>query len=218
MKAMLAFWFGLLGAGFFIVTTIVAGLLFPGYSHSTQLISESYALGTSYGPQLRYFGFIPSGIFIALFALLAGSTLPGSTLKHSGFLGIGIFYGLATILASVYPCDEGCESALANPSLSQLIHNLTGLLTYLVVPISIIFLGIAARKWEHGKTVSITGMLCGVTAVFFTLILSDDLQSGFAGLYQRIIEGSILAWIIVCSLYLRKFDNHLQPQVLNNRN
>jgi amino acid transporter len=84
-----------------------------------------------------------------------------------------------------------------------LIHNLTGLLTYLIVPISLIILGIAARKWEKGRNVSFAGIICGLISILFVGILSADLQSEFAGLYQRIIEGAVLIWIIKCSFYLR---------------
>ena len=203
MTGIKASWFGLLGVVFFISATILGGLQFSNYSHLSQLISESYAIGTPYGVQLRYLGFIPSGIFIAAFAFLAIKNLPKSKLTQIGFLGIGIFYGIATILVSLFPCDKGCDKELVDPSLSQLIHNLTGLLTYIIVPISLIIIGVSARKWANSKYVSYLSIICGLTAVLFVGILSSDLQSKFAGLYQRIIEGSILTFIITCSIYFR---------------
>jgi len=54
MYEMKAAWFGLLGVLFFISATILGGWQFPSYSHISQLISESYAIGTLYGHQLRY--------------------------------------------------------------------------------------------------------------------------------------------------------------------
>jgi type IV secretory pathway VirB2 component (pilin) len=207
MKGNKAFWFGIIGVILFIVTTILGGLQLSDYSHISQLISESYAIGTPYGLQLRYFGFIPSGIFIAIFAFLAIKAMPKSKSTQIGFLGIGIFYGLGTVLVSLFPCDKGCDKELVDPSLSQLIHNLTGLLTYTIVPISLIILGIAARQWENGKYLSLFGMLCGLVAIFFVGLLSSDLQSKLTGLYQRIAEGSVLVWILACSFYHRNFSN-----------
>ena len=203
MAGIKASWIGFLGVVFFISATILGGLQFSNYSHLSQLISESYAIGTPYGVQLRYLGFIPSGIFIAAFAFLAIKNLPKSKLTQIGFLGIGIFYGIATILVSLFPCDKGCDKELVDPSLSQLIHNLTGLLTYIIVPISLIIIGVSARKWANSKYVSYLSIICGLTAVLFVGILSSDLESKFAGLYQRIIEGSILTFIITCSIYFR---------------
>jgi DNA-binding transcriptional regulator of glucitol operon len=207
MKGNKAFWFGIIGVILFIIATILGGLQFSDYSHISQLISESYAIGTPYGLQLRYYGFIPSGIFIAIFAFLAIKAMPRSKSTQIGFLGIGIFYGLGTVLVSLFPCDKGCDKELVDPSLSQLIHNLTGLLTYTIVPISLVMLGIAARKWENGKYLSLFGMLCGLIAIIFVGLLSSDLQSKLAGLYQRIAEGSVLVWILACSFYLKNFSN-----------
>ena len=201
-----ASWFGILGVFFFVFTTILSGLQNSNYSHLSQLISESYAIGTPYGLQLRYFGFVPSGIFIAAFAVLAIKSLPKSKLIQIGFFGIGIFYGLATILVSIFPCDKGCNKEMIDPSISQLIHNLTGFLTYLIVPVSLIIIGISARKWPKRNYVSIFGIICGLIALMFVTILFSDLKSEFAGLYQRIIEGSILTFIIICSIYLRTLD------------
>lgn len=195
--------FGFSGTFLFVSAAILGGLQFPNYSHLSQLISESYALGTPYGVYLRYFGFIPSGVCIGIFAFLSMKYLPMSNLAKIGFLGIGIFYGVGTILVSIFPCDKGCDKQLLDPSLPQIIHNLTGMLTYMMVPISLIIIGIAARKWANGKSVSIFGIICGLTAALFVGILSSDLQSKFAGLYQRIIEGSILTFILICSVYCR---------------
>jgi Protein of unknown function (DUF998) len=198
-----ASWFGLLGVLFFISAAVLGGQQFSDYSHISQLISESYAIGTPYGLQLRYLGFLPAGLFLGGFAFYAARALPKSSLAKLGFAGLGIFYGIATIIVSLFPCDKGCNKELVDPSISQLIHNLTGLLTYLIVPVCLMILGIEARKWANGKYVSYSGIACGLTAILFVGILSSDLHSEFAGLYQRIIEGSVLFWIVVCSLYLR---------------
>jgi hypothetical protein len=48
MHGIKASWFGLLGVLFFISATILGGWQFPSYSHISQLISESYAIGTPY--------------------------------------------------------------------------------------------------------------------------------------------------------------------------
>jgi len=204
MTGIKASWFGLLGVLFFISAAFLGGQQFSNYSHISQLISESYAIGTPYGLQLRYLGFLPSGIFITAFAFYAARALPKSAFAKFGFAGLGIFYGIATIIVSLFPCDRGCDKELVDPSISQLIHNLTGLLTYIIVPICLLILGIIARKWTNGKYVSYLGIACGLTAILFVAILSSDLNSKVVGLYQRIIEGAILVWIVVCSFYLRK--------------
>lgn len=195
---------GIIGVLLFVVTTVIAGILFPGYSHLSQFISESYAMGTAHGPQLRFLGYLPSGLCIAAFAYYAVKTLPKSGLTKFGFAAIGIFYGLGTVLVSLFPCDAGCDNGIVPPSLSQIIHNLSGFFTYMIVPLSLILLGVAARRWPNGKTISILGIACGITAMLFVAVLIPNLHSAFAGLYQRIIEGSVLLWVLACSVYFKR--------------
>ncbi|MBK6634691.1 MAG: DUF998 domain-containing protein [Chitinophagaceae bacterium] len=203
--------FGFMGVILFIATTIIAAMLVPGYSHVSQLISESYAIDTTYGMQLRFFGFLPAGICMAVFAFLAMRVLPKHILSRAGFYGIGIFYGLGTVAVSFFPCDAGCNKEFIDPSFSQFIHNLTGTLTYLVVPVPLIFVAIAARKWTNAKPVVYSGFISGIVAMVFIGILSAGMDAEYAGLYQRIIEGSILAFIVTCSMYLLRLRNKV-PQ------
>ncbi len=208
-KQMLAFWFGLLGTIFFITSTIIAGALFPGYSHIINLISESYAIDTAYGIPIRFFGFLPSGVFVFLFSLFAIKSLPKSPLNTFGFLAIGIFYGLGTVVVSFFPCDSGCNPELIDPSISQLIHNTSGFFTYLIVPMSLILLGISAQKWNNGKTISIVSFFFGIIAFVFAFILSANLTSEYAGLLQRIVESSILACVVIYSFYFKRVNKAL---------
>ncbi|MBK7667163.1 MAG: DUF998 domain-containing protein [Sphingobacteriaceae bacterium] len=201
MKNSKASAFGILGVVLFIIATILGGLQIPGYSHTSQLISESYAIGTPYGVLLRFFLFIPSGIFIFLFGIFAIKQVGNSSLGVLGLLCVSLFYGLGTVVVSLFPCDEGCGKELIDPSISQVIHNLTGLLTYLTVPLSLILIGVDSKKWIRGKNISISSFICGSISIIFVGVLSGDLHSNHAGLYQRIVEGSILTWIILCSVY-----------------
>lgn len=80
------------------------------------------------------------------FAFMAIKNLPKSRLTQIGFLGVGIFYGIATIIVSLFPCNKGCDKEFIDPSLSQLLHNLSGLLTYIIVPISLIIIGVSTKN------------------------------------------------------------------------
>ena len=151
---------------------------------------------------------MPSGIFITAFAFFAIKSLPKSKLTQIGYLGVGIFYGIGTILVSFFPCDKGCNNEMIDPSISQLIHNLSGMLTYMIVPICLIIIGVAAIKWKAAKFVTFSGIVFGLIAMLFVGILSVNLQSNYVGLYQRIIEGSILLFILICSFYFRRLNKN----------
>lgn len=198
------FQYGILGACFFIVTTILAGFQFENYSHSSKLISESYAIDSPYGIYLRLFGFIPSGLFTFLFSIHASKNYTSLKKVELGLYLFGIFYGLATVVVSIFPCDAGCNKELIDPSTSQLIHNTTGLLTYLIVPFSIILIGTALKKENKYISLSRLSMFLGILSFFFVIIFFSELSSPFIGLIQRVTEGTILVWMILFAIETKK--------------
>lgn len=201
------FWFGVFGAILFIVPSVLGGFQFENYSHISQFISESYAFGTPYGTYMRFLGFIPSGILIVLFAFSAWKLLPKSSLLKIGLIGFGIFYGIGTIIVGIFPCDTGCNKEFINPSVSQIIHNVSGALTYLIVPACLVLIGISSRKWNNGKTISTISIISGVMAFVFSVLLSNNPTGDYIGLFQRIAEGFILFWLINFAFYIKNYNH-----------
>jgi hypothetical protein len=195
-------WTGILGAALFVVTSILAGLQSSSYSHISQLISESYSIDTPYGKLLRFLGYLPSGICLTIFAFSSARHFHKSNYAKTGFWGLGLFYGVATIIVSIFPCDKGCNKEFIDPSISQIIHSTTGLLTYIFTPISLILIGIGLRN--SSSTLSYLAFATALISVLFIGILSSDPLSEYVGLFQRVIEGSILIWIVTCSIEINK--------------
>ena len=202
---------GIFGVSLFVLSSIVGGFLIENYSLTSQYISESYAIDTEYGLILRIFGYIPSGILITIFCFLAIKHFQPSRLTKIGFYGLGIFYGLATIVVSIFPCDSGCNRELIDPSISQAIHNLTGFLTYIFVPISIILIGIGLKKLQNYNRLSMQAIISGIISILFIYVLFSNQNSQYIGLYQRIIETIFIIWIITCAFAIKdKIPTQLQ--------
>lgn len=195
---------GISGVLLFALTTIIAGIAHPNYNPVAQFISELYAVNAPNADFIRYYLYIPSGILLLLFGLFAIKETPKSLLAIFGFLGIGFGYGLGTVICAVFNCDAGCNPDFISPSLSQIIHNFISFLTYLVVPFSILFVGIASQKWKNATSFSYWSFLLAALSFCFFIVLNTDFQSPYKGLIQRVIEGSILLWIALCSLYVSK--------------
>ena len=211
------FWIGILGVTFFAVASLLGGFQFTNYDPISQYISETMAVGTPYGKALRYLGYIPSGILLTIFSFSVIKKLPKSNLTKIGFWGLGIFYGIATIIVGIFPCDKGCNKELIDPSISQIIHNLTGFMTYIFVPISILIIGVGLREQKNYNVLSKIAIICGLNCIVFIGLLLTEPQTKYAGLYQRIIEGTFIIWIIACSIIIGKKSTLIDINIESNK-
>lgn len=201
------FFIGIFGVSLFAITSILGGLLIENYSITNQYISETFAIDTEYGIELRIFGHIPSGILITIFSFFGLKYFPSSNLNKIGFYGVGLFYGIGTVIVAIFPCDSGCNKELIDPSISQLIHNLTAILIYTFVPISIIFIGIGLKKFNNFKRLSITALVLGTISILFLILFIFESKSGLSGIYQRIIETLFIIWIVACAFKIRSTNS-----------
>ena len=197
------FLIGTLGVSLFAIPAIIGGVLIEDYSLISQFISESDARGTKHGLALRLFGYIQSGIIIAVFCFVALKKFQSSKLSKTGFYGLGVFYGIATMLTGIFPCDVGCNKNFIDPSLSQIIHNLAGLLTYIFVPISLMIVGLGLKHSPSHNRLSVIAITCGIASSLFVSLSLSDLSSQYVGLLQRIIESIFLIWIVSCAIEIK---------------
>lgn len=147
---------------------------------------------------ISWAGFLPAGLFIWAFVLFAWRALPAGTAKALGMCGLFLF-ALGYVVAAFFPCEGDCRSA--HPGLSQVIHNLFGLAGYVTAPLSLWALAWAARRWPAAGHLSALGWICGAIAFFGLLFLSPEFR--YVGLAQRVLEGSVLAWIVACAFHVR---------------
>lgn len=198
------FFIAIISTTLFIVSSILGGFQFDDYDPISQYISETMAIGTPHGKKLRYFGYIPSGILLIVFSFIGYKRFPKSHLTKIGFIGLGLFYGFSTIIVGIFPCDIGCNKELIDPSISQLIHNFVGLLTYLFVPISIVFINLGLWKSKNYSQLFKIGIICAFISIIFISLLISNNSSSYIGLYQRIIEVIFIFFIISCAISIKK--------------
>jgi hypothetical protein len=199
---------GLLGVALFVIAAVAGALLIPGYSQLSEYLSESYAVDTKHGIYLRVFGYIPSGLLILLFCFLAIKHLPKSNTASIALKGIGLFYGGGTMLTGIFPCDSGCNKEMIDPSIAQLIHSVSGLVTYVTVPFLVLMLGFTAFKWKNAKGTGSLITICGFLAIMFSFLFFTQLDGAFGGLYQRILEGSVLLAVLLTALLIKRVAVH----------
>ena len=188
-----------MGATFVVLLTWIGGLGFPNYSHLSQFISELGASGAPHEFWVRFAGFLPAGLLLWIFVWSAFKTLPRSKLSSFGLLGIAA-YAAGYVVAAFFPCDFGCRPQ--NPSRAQIIHNLVGLVGYLLAPLAIAALASAARNWPGAHRLPVLGSLAAALSLAGLLTLSPG--SPLVGLSQRVIEASVLLWVLACALYVHR--------------
>lgn len=197
MTSKLALTTGILGSLAVVLLTVIGGAHFPNYSHASQFISELGADGAPNARLINLGGFLPAGIFIIAFAFFAWRSLPRSGATTFGMFGLALF-ALGYLVAVVFPCAPGCRPV--EPTLSQAVHNLFGLAGYLFAPVSLFVLGWQARRWPRATHLAAFGFVGSGFALLGLLFLSPDFK--YVGIAQRILEGSVLLWIMACALYL----------------
>jgi len=191
------------------MASVLAGFLAENYDPVAQLISESMSEDRPYSKEIRFFGYIPSGILILIFALAAPVNMPKSNQIRMSFYGIALLYGFATILVGIFPCEAGCNMEMINPGIAQIIHNLSGLFTYVSTPVCLLLIGFGLKNANTRKLLSRVSILLGISSAFFVLVLFSSALNPYAGLIQRLIEGIFILWIIGCSISIRNHKNRI---------
>ena len=196
--------FGIFAPLFYIIPTIVGGLLRPGYSHLTNSVSDLLASGapnkiplmipfTVYPILLSVFGF-------GLFAILRSKPLPlNSPTGLIGFILIGASMGVLGILTmTVFPQDP-IGTPMTTPGLLHLI--LVGIQAISAMA-AILLIGF----WFRSNGLS--GYFIYSIISFAVLIITGVISmigatqgSQYIGLFERLNVGAIVQWLVVIGLW-----------------
>lgn len=195
----IAFWSAVIGYLLLVIMIVAGGAATPGYSHVADFISELGATGAPQARLVNWAGFLPIGICITTFAVAGAFVAPRGGLRYAGFFCL-VLFALGYIGAAFYPCDVGCRSAV--PSVSQMMHNLTGLVSYLGAPIGLILLGVSAKRWPGAAWLSPLAFVCAaISGVAFIVMLAE---TPVGGLVQRVLEAAVAIWILACAFAIRR--------------
>jgi Protein of unknown function (DUF998) len=183
MSGNLAMFCAVSGAIWLVAMVVIGGAAWDGYDHVSQYISELGATGAPHGWQVSWLGFLPIGLLITAFAFFAWRAAPRSALATIGFVGIFLF-AIGYTGSAFFPCDFGCRPD--NPSFS---------------PVTMLLLALAARTWPGAMWLAVLGFIAAPLALVGLSGLLD-VDSPTLGLYQRVLEATVLTWVVACGVYL----------------
>lgn len=183
----------------FIGTAIILpqtlGFLWKDYRWTANYLSELGATGAPFSTLTNGLSFLPTSILsciIVIFLIrrwrLRGRGLVGAVLLILGF-------STAYFMAVLFPCDFGCP---LEGSLSQMIHNLGGVIQY---PMAIIGFFLLSSHWKGEHSRLSRGCLIAGTAMVigFVMMIYADAQA-YRGAWQRLGDYTavlVLSWIFL---------------------
>jgi hypothetical membrane protein len=167
----------------------VTGYLTPGYDPLTQWISELGATGAPYAMVFNVLGPGIFGLLSVLFALGLWRALKGGPLAFAAAALVTIA-GIAGILEGVFPCDPGCIPVTMTGSL----HLTLGLVPLLGMLGAMEIFAFIVRKDPGWPWFFAFSQVMVALTLIFALAFSSG--STFDGLYQRVMIGAILVWVM----------------------
>ena len=195
---------GIVGPIVVVVGDIAASLSTPNYSPVRDSIS-SLAL-TPIG-WLQSICFLAMGLLLEI--LIAGFFF--NIRRARGFhAGIGLlaFCGFGLMLIAAFRMDApGAPHTIAG-----MIHTVASYGLGLLFPIAILLLTPSLKSDPNWKNIFVYTLVAGVLALalMIGLFLSD--QTGWFGLYERIIVANVIIWVEVVAVHLLRLSLRREPK------
>ena len=176
------------------------GFLSSDYNSMSNYLSEFGAVGAEYSSFINFSFFVVAIIALTI-VLILRKRLYGYRLAELGLLllGIGIFMGY--MVSFFFPCDYGCP--VEGGSLSNSIHNLNALITYLVEVTGLILLSFGLKRVASNQTRFLVFFAAFIT-IFGIVMMFNPTQFEMKGLWQRSVEYTTFALLIFLSLNLKE--------------
>jgi hypothetical protein len=177
----------------------IAPMFKPGYSSASQYISEFNATGTPLALELGLLGFLPLALLFAAFLVAAR---PHAQVRGASLAGWWLLWSqpVAFLGALAFPCDLGCRSG---GSLTQDIHDLLGLVTYLAGALGLFLLSYAPPVQGPYSLPRTTLRVAAIGFVLLFLLMLDMGMAQSRGILQRTADALlgmallVVAWQIV---------------------
>lgn len=194
----------LLTTGLFIPPWLLLGVWFtaqayPGYQHLQQAMSQLGATGAptaAFSPWVNNF---PLALLFALFAWGLARRWRRSYVALASALLV-LLHGVASLGTGAFACDPGCTPT--EPSFSQHMHNLSGLLMFLSLTLASLLWVWLALRMADSRLLASGSLLCAVVSIGTVALMARAAETGqLFGLYQRINYGVAVLWIAALAWY-----------------
>ncbi|MDR6229535.1 putative membrane protein [Pseudomonas sp. SORGH_AS199] len=190
----------LLGMGLVIPVWLAIGvgltaLAYPGYSHMDHALSRLGAVDAPTQGFSAWINNMPLGVLFVLIGLGLVRRFRRSRLACLSAALI-LLHGLASFATGFFPCDQGC--APVQPSRSQALHNLAGLMMFLSLTLASALWGWLGRRLLASPGFACFSILCTGMALVTAALMAGAVTDGQGfGLYQRLNYAAGVCWLAV---------------------
>ena len=186
------------GLGVLLAAVVWGGSVYPGYDHARQFMSELGATGAVTGSRVSNWGFVPNGVLITVFSLLAAWILRRSALAVAACLLLAA-NGVGMAGAGVYPCDFECSRS--DPTAAAVLHDLFGGLGYLCAILGVGLASLWARNSDAPWLAPLGVVVLIVSVIgFYGVVAEVELM----GLFQRAMETALAVFMLAIGWALMK--------------
>jgi hypothetical protein len=194
---------GIVGPIVVVVGDIVASLSTPGYSPICDSIS-SLAL-TRIG-WLQSICFLAMGLLLEIFIAGLFFNIRRAKGFHAGIVLLALCGFMLMLIAAFHMGHSGA------PPIDGTIHTIASYGLGLLFPIAILSLAPSFKSTPNWKNIFIYTLVAGILAL--PLIVGAFLteQTGWFGLYERIIVANAIIWVEVVAIHLLRLSPRREPK------
>ena len=194
---------GIVGPIVVVVGDIAASLSAPGYSPIRDSVS-SLAL-TSIG-WLQSICFLAMGLLLEIFVAGLFFNIRRVRGFHAGIILLALCGFVLMLIATFHVNHTGA------PPIDGTIHTISSYSLGLLFPIAILSLAPSFKSTPNWKNISVYTLVAGVLA--FALIIGALLteQTGWFGLYERIIVANAIIWVEVVAIHFLRLLRRREPE------
>ncbi|MGB6874090.1 MAG: DUF998 domain-containing protein [Dehalococcoidia bacterium] len=195
---------GIVGPIVVVVGDIAASLSTPDYSPVSDSISSL---------ALRPIGWLQSICFLAM-GLLMEIFVAGlffNIRRARGFhAGIGLlaFCGFGLMLIAAFRMD----APGAQRTIEGIIHTIASYGLGLLFPIAILSLAPSLKSTPNWKNIFVYTLVAGILALALIIGAFFTEQTGWFGLYERIIVANAIIWVEVVAVHLLRLSLRREPE------
>lgn len=188
---------GLFAGVLTLAIAVIGGCIKPGFSHRIDFLSELNDAGSPHALLVGYFGLVPAGILTLLFVWRLRQEIARGARSSVGLVFISLV-GIDLLVTHFAPCDAGCPVS-GNISLSQQIHNLSGAVSGVLVPIGIYLLIRPLREARFGAATTVVSIIAIATMAFGFFAMATNALPNYVGVVQRVSISGFYIYLALLS-------------------